>query len=648
MDTRTIIGEFPVGSIMAKGEAGYSFPRVRLWIDQAGLAVPSDFKQAFPDRGTVYLWHTVCNGRSPSEYQFGFFSCALTNQGDATWSVLRVEDSLCEVVKTPTRVNSLLGFYEWLKSSLIALKTPVFGGNGSIYFQLAFCDLVVGPFVRSGVGYIPCTSGVYSWKVGEGIPVWGVSGEGPFFTDVKRHPVGLPFPPDAVTLVRKVCGLLDEGLAPGRAKLKALAEAVGKLQNTQLIPAAIQEVKDLLEGVAATLVNDQSLVSALMSNTLILEALETRWRQIHRDKQGQVDSLKAEVVAQTAKKLSLEQDIGRLDADLKNRGGEIGRLVEAEANAKLAAQDAFTKELGVLAADPARIAVLSNLISQVGSRPPPQKSTVFTLQALKASKWSLVERELALIGVGSACRKELAVVCHAAFISGQPIWIRSVFSDLIAKALLSCRGHEQLMAIEVPAGLLEPLIYPVDPTVRATVFHHANRSDISLVWAGIRERLFRQAIQPGDQMSDVVLTLEANQFLSVKQELSIGPVLDDAYLSFSGSKLLAEDSQVEVPVENTLPMDGVEFDEEIGAAMAALEPLKVSSFRMTCLLAFSALAAATKGGATEARRLLFKYWLLPRVDIRDAARVFQAHATEFSSDTVLRKLGEEVAQDGNE
>lgn len=650
METRTIIGEFAPRSILAND--GIAFPLVRAWIDQAGHVVPSNLKQAFPDRGTVFLGINTCNGLWPNEFQFGYFSCQWTNAGDAQWSVSHVESTLGEVVKAPAQVTSFAGFYEWLKHALAAPRADIFGGNGSIYVELGFCGLVVGPFKRGAQGLVPCPTGVF-YCSGNDVPVWGVSGDGPFFVDSVRFPLAHHFPGDAAGMVRKVCGLLNAQLGQlTERKLKSFAEAVVDLHGVQFIPGALQEVAGLLDAAGARLSggHDQSLVTALLGNKLISDALQARWLQDHKSNEDQVSALRVEVETLTTRKRSLENDLKGVEAEFSRRSAEIGSLTEEEARAKLAARDAFEKELAVLASEPAKVAVLSSVFSRFGAAPvPDSKVTAFNRQELAAGKWTDLGTQLARIGVAVTSRKELAIVGQAAFTCGQPVWIRSSFSDLLAKALLSCRGHSQILAVDVPAGLLEPLPFPSQSELKALLFQNANRSDISLVWAGVHEAILRQMIQPDVQMRDIVLTLESNEFLSVKQEMPFGPVVDDRYLSFGLPKELGEAPQdTESPNEAPTVVDGAEFENELGPTVAALEPLKLSSFRMTCLLAFSALRTASKEGSGDAKRLLFKYWLLPRLEVADAYKALQENATEWATDPVLKVLSGKATLDGSE
>jgi hypothetical protein len=647
METRTIIGEFPRSAF---SQAGVYFPVVRAWIKD-GYAVQANFQQEFLNWGAVFLGPGVCGGFYPYENQYGLFSCDLTYGGPAVWSVGRVENSLCEVIKTPAHVGTFLGFYDWLKFALTAPKTEIFSGSGAVYFELVFCGLVVGPFVRSGSGYAPCPSGINSWSVGQGIPVWGMNNDGPFFTDTKRHPRGLPFPVDTAAMVRKVCGLLGEGIAPGRGKLKALSEAVVNVQNTQFIPGAIQEVAKLLEDVGVSLVHDQTLVSSLLSNELISNALEARWLQTHEKAKGETSAVRIELSTLVAKKAAVDEGIRNADVELKRRQTEVSHIVELEVSTRLQARDAFDKELKILAADPAKVAVLSGVFSQFSAGPQSiLKSSAFVRKDLSAGKWGNLGNELERIGLAGSSRAELAVVCHAAFLSGQPVWIRSIFADVLAKVLLSCRGHASILTVDVPAGLLEPLVFPSDDSgAKALLFLYANRSDLSLTLSGINEVLLRQVIQPGAQSWDIVLTLESNELLSVKQAIPLGPILDDAFLSF-GLPREPVDMHPDVGhIQGELSAtEASELVQELGPAVMALEPLKLSSFRMTCQLAFSALRAASKDGSGDAKRLLFKYWILPRIDIADAIGAFQENATDWESDPILKVLGGKANRDGIE
>jgi hypothetical protein len=642
MDTRTVIAEFTAQSFSSKD---VWFPLVCAWIGDDGRTVQANLKEAFPGWGAVFVGANVCDRGRPVEGQFGLFSCSHTNSGKATWSVNQVEGALSEVIVVPAHVSSYLRFYEWLKTEATPMAN-IFSGGETVYVELPFCSFVVGPFTRNSMGLTRFLSEgmLFHWKRGD-LNVWRLNDGGPCFVDGARLHRDSPFPATAAALVKKVCGLLNGKLESER-KLKAFAEAVAELRDSEFIPGAIPEVSQLLEAVGQELVHDQALVAAILGNKHLSEALEARWLQEHKNRLSEVDSLKAETTSLQARKRVLDAEHKSVESELRRKREEAA-LLEADADrAKLAAQVAFDKELAILAAEPAKVAVLRSILSPGNTAPvPAAKASPFLVRSLTAGKWANLGKELASIGVSGYSSGDLTVVCHAAFSCGQPIWIRSIFSELLAKALLASRGHDGIWYLDVPAGLLEPLALPAEAADgKAILVNHANRSDLSLVWAGFRERLLRQVVRPGDDILDVVLTLEPNSFLSVKQDLPFGPILDDAYFGFGLPKEL-EDGGHDVPSEPRGITDAATFNDEVGATMLALEPMKLSSFRMTCRIVFSALQTLTKNHPIDAKRLLFKYWVLPRVDVVDALPVFTENSKQWSSDSVLNSLGEKGSND---
>jgi hypothetical protein len=259
---------------------------------------------------------------------------------------------------------------------------------------------------------------------------------------------------------------------------------------------------------------------------------------------------------------------------------------------------------------------------------------------------------LKMAGLSPVSATEVATVCRAALLAGQPVSFRSIFSELLADAVVSALGQPMTLWADLPAGLLDPVdwdsLLAGDQKGFPIILQSVNRSDIALVLGSKRLPLLRQAL--GYQKPDnfLFMTLDSGVSTQVQPDFYIGPVIDDRMLKFNSIKANSKvqafnDFAINLP-EMTLISDD-ELKDFLGNDFEKLPLFGTSANRIIYRRAVSGLNIF-RSNDDEITRLFFKYWVLPRLKASDVIRVLEVYQEKWKSDAVISELAQSLT--GNE
>jgi hypothetical protein len=207
-----------------------------------------------------------------------------------------------------------------------------------------------------------------------------------------------------------------------------------------------------------------------------------------------------------------------------------------------------------------------------------------------------------------------------------------------------------ILAADIPAGLLDPIEWAELISIGkkiVLILQGANRSDLPLVLGSLRLPLLRQALGIQRMQIIVLLALESRPELVVNADLPLGPIVDDAILNFDGVKASAQISSCpcdELAGSNVPPMPREQFATELGDVLSKLPLLSASPSEAIYRRAYAALRGIVLD-TKEARRLLFKYWCIPRLPRQIAHHVIESHRDEWLRDDLLLKLAATESDD---
>src|SRR5205823_5775531 len=199
-----------------------------------------------------------------------------------------------------------------------------------------------------------------------------------------------------------------------------------------------------LEAISAPGTLDEKLSDAILQIKGVSEAIEAVWKKKHSETvkkaEEEIEGLKkiAAEIRQTIEALNGER--ARLQSEknlLEEELQELNKKIEA---AKADAGKVFDAELKRLAASPASLALFAAWSSS-GSRTTGTNSE----PRIKIQRWDTERQKAAnlldaltnnlrMSGLSPVSATEVATVCDAALLIGQPISFRSIFSELLADA----------------------------------------------------------------------------------------------------------------------------------------------------------------------------------------------------------------------
>jgi hypothetical protein len=659
-ETRKIIGV--IDELNLKKDV--VFPSVRVWIKGQNEYEIRGLKKLFPDRGTVFLHISKCEGQHPLRNQVGLFNCVQSPPGEkAEWEVSFTSKHLAQVFDYPSwsAKHAPLAFCEWLATYKVAATCSILLGDDTAYVRRGKLDLV-GPFVISPEGKLICREQTFLSTDVELLAV-DISGNRYELIDTellsKEKPIILD-PSAAIHRRLKLAHKASQLDWLSRTKMQELTNALASV----LIADGSEWVMDCIPRaleLACTPGNiDSKLVEVILQIKAVEDAIEMAWKKKHTDAvknaESEIEKLKHTAAGIKKSIEGLNEELVRMQKEKVSLESVLAELTKKIDVAKGDAQKVFDAELKRLAQSPASMALLAAW-SGGGNTTMDRSQPLIKIQHAMPDCQQAADLKVALFNNLKTCSllpsiaNELEAVCRAALAAGQPITIRSLFADLLAEGIASALGQPTTVWADMPAGLLDPLdwdqIIPSDQKGNPIILQNANRSDIPLALGTLRPSLLRQAL--GYQQPDgvLLLTLEANIEMQVQSDFPLGPLIDDSVLRFNPAKTagaMSASTDFTKHLPEVMAVSAEEFA-EISDNLRRLPLFVLSAHEMAFRRAYGALRATWENHA-DLPRLFFKYWCLPRLSSGDVKNVLEAHKESWKQDKSLVELREALDRNG--
>jgi hypothetical protein len=663
-EIRKVIGVFD--SLVIKKD-GIAFPQVRAWVRGVNDYETHGLEQLFPDRGTIFLHVTACGNKHPERNQVGLFDCIESPPGQsAKWQVDSTSRNLAKVIDCPSwdsKPNPLT-FWDWFGEYKDIAPCNILLSQGIVYVRRGKHGGLVGPFGITPDGKLVARDHTYLFEGIEAISV-EINSRRYGLIDTELLTNGKPIVVDPKEAIQRRLKLVSRnGVIDwlSRNKIQELSAALVNLTATDGSEWVMENLPRALELLISSGSLDPKIAEAVLQIKGLAEALEAAWKIKHADA---VKEATEEVGAmkKTASEIrstigGLNGEVGRLQVHKTELEATLLQLNKAIEEAKARAKHVFEIELKRLAASPESLALFAawgnsgNKATETGSQPK-IKTQRWDAERQKAPNLAdAFTNNLKMAGLSPVSATEVATVCGAALLAGQPVSFRSIFSELLADAVVSALGQPMTLWADLPAGLLDPVdwdsLLADDQKGSPIILQSVNRSDIALVLGSKRLPLLRQAL--GYQKPDgfLYMTLDSGVSTQVQPDFYIGPVIDDRMLKFNSIKADSEvlefnDYAINLP-DITLISDE-ELKDLLGNELLKLPLLGTSANRMIYRRAISGLKIL-KPNDDEITRLLIKYWVLPRLKLSDVIRVVETYREKWKLDTVISELAQSLT--GNE
>lgn len=663
-EIRKVIGVFD--NLVVKKD-GIAFPQVRAWIRGINDYETHGLEKLFPERGTIFLHVTACENKQPERNQVGLFNCVESPPGQsAKWQVDSTSRQLAKVIECQSWESrpDPLSFWDWFGGYKDTTPCNILLSQGIVYVRRGKRGGIVGPFGISPDGKLIVRDHTYLF---EGIDSFSVdiSGRRCGLIDTELLKNGKPIVVDPKDAIQRRLRLLNRsgGLEwLSRSKIQELSAALLNVTLTDGSEWVLENLPRALELLISAESLDPHIAEAVLQVKGVAPALEAVWKLKNADAvkkaTEEIEGLKKAAIGIRSTTTGLNEDATRLQAKKAELEKIIQQLNKTIEEAKVSAKQVFDAELKRLAASPESLALFaswsnSNHEATENGLKPQIKIQQWDIERQKASNlFDAFTSNLKISGLSPLSATEVATACGAALLAGQPVSFRSIFSELLVDAVVSALGQQMAVWADLPAGLLDPVDW--DSLLRGVqkespiILQSVNRSDISLVLGSKRLPLLRRAL--GYQKPDgfVFMTLDSGVSTQVQPDFYIGPIIDDRMLKFNSikenSKLQAfNDYTVNLP-EMTLISDD-EFQEILGEEFVKLPLFRTSANRMIYRRAISGLKKL-ESNDDEATRLLFKYWVLPRLKSSDVIGVLEAYQEKWKLDPVINELAQSL--NGNE
>jgi hypothetical protein len=662
-EIRKVIGVFD--NLVVK-KNGIEFPSVRLWIRGANDYEKSGLIHSFPDSGTVFLHISACDNKHPEKSQVGLFNCVESPGQSAKWKVDSTSRHLARVIECPgwDSKPDPLTFWGWLGGHKDTTPCNILLSQGIVYVRRGKHGGLVGPFGIAPDGKLVVRDHTYLF---EGIEIFSVEIStrryGLIDTELLKN--GRPIVVDPKEAIQRRLKLVNRNGGIdwlSRNKIQELSAALVNVAVTDGSEWVMENLPRALELLISSGSLDPKVAEAVLQIKGVAEALEAAWKIKHADTVKKVTE-EVEGLKKTAGEIrntiaGLNGEDGRLQANKTAHEATLLQLNKAIEEAKVRAKQVFDVELKRLAASPESVALFaawSNSVNKAtGTGSQPQiKIQRWDAERQKAlNLFDAFTNNLKMAGLSPVSATEVATVCGAALLAGQPVSFRSIFSELLADAVVSALGQPMTLWADLPAGLLDPVdwdsLLAGDQKGSPIILQSVNRSDISLVLGSKRLPLLRQALGYQKPDSFLFMTLDSGVSTQVQPDFYIGPVIDDRMLKFNSIKANSKvqafnDYAINLP-EMTLISDD-DLKDLLGNEFAKLPLFGTSANRMIYRRAISGLKIS-KPNDDEITRLFFKYWVLPRLKSSDVIRVLEAYQEKWKLDTVISELAQSLT--GNE
>jgi hypothetical protein len=663
-EIRKVIGVFD--NLVVKKD-GIAFPQVRVWVRGVNDYETHRLEQLFPERGTIFLHVTACENKHPERNQVGLFHCIESLPGQsAKWQVDSTSRHLAKVIDCPSWDSKPdpLTFWDWFGGYKDTTPCNILLSQGIAYVRRGKRGGLVGPFGISPEGKLVVRDHTYLF---EGIETFSVdiSGRRYGLIDTELLKNGKPIVVDPKEAIQRRLKLVNrnggiEWLS--RNKIQELSAALANVTVADGSEWVMENLPRALELLISSGSLDPKVAEAVLQIKGVEEALEATWKIKHADAvkkaTEEVEGLKKNAAGISNTIAGLSGEVVRLQANKIELESSLLQLNKTIEEAKTGAKQVFDAELKRLAASPETLALFaawSNSGSKTSenSSQPQVKIQRWDAERQKAPNlFDAFTNNLKMSGLSPVSATEVATVCGAALLAGQPVSFRSIFSDLLADAVVSALGQPMTLWADLPAGLLDPVdwdsLLADDLKGSPIILQAVNRSDISLVLGSKRITVLRQAL--GYQKPDGLLymTLEPNKEMQVQPDFQLGPLIDDQMLKFNSvkaaSNILAFSGYANNLAEVPLITED-EFIEVIGDNFARLPLFTTSAQRMVYRRAIAGLKLS-KNNSEEITRLFFKYWVLPRLISSDIIGVLDAYQEKWKSDSTIGELSQSLT--GNE
>jgi hypothetical protein len=657
-ETRKVIGVFD--SLVVKKD-GIEFPRVRTWIRGVNDYETHGLEQLFPERGTIFLHVTACENKPPERNQVGLFNCIESPPGQsAKWQVDSTSRHLAKVIDCQNWDSKPdpLSFWDWLGGYKESIPCNILLSQGVFYVRRGKRGGIVGPFGISPDGKLIVRDHTYLF---DGIDTFSVdiSGRRHELIDTEFLKNGKPIVIDPREAIQRRLKLVNrsggiEWLS--RNKIQELSAAlvnVNVADGSEWVTENLPRALELLTSFGNI---DPKVAEGVLQIKGVSEALETSWKSKHADAlKKAIEEIEALKKTSAGIKSTIEILNGELARQQANKRGLDASLLQLDKTieeAKVKAKHVFDAELKRLAVSPESLALFaawSNSGSNVASTisQPLIKIQRWDSERQKAPNlYDAFTNNLKITGLSPISANEVATVCGAALLAGQPVSFRSIFSELLVEALVSALGQPIAFWADLPAGLLDAVdwdsLLPADKKGYPLILQAVNRSDVSLVLGSKRMSVLRQAL--GYQKLDAFLfmTLDSGISTHVQSDFYIGPVIDDRMLRFNSNKAnfkvqAFDEYAINLPEMSLISDESL--NEIVGNDFAKLSLFATSANRMIYRRAISALKIL-KENDNEITRLFFKYWVLPRLKSDEITRVLEAYQEKWKSDSSITELAQ--------
>jgi len=656
-----------IGCIDIPPKKDIAFPSVRVWLNGPQGLTTQGLKELFPDRGTVFLHVSACNGQPLVTNQIGLFNCQQPELPGRPWKVMNTLSSLARVIHFPLweRVSANLALWDWLNTYKEKVNVSILSGDGAVYVQLGK-NQIIGPLLLLPDGKLTTQRPVYRYENVKIIDIQ-LGSKGIKLVDTSLLSIGHPLilsPKDAIQRRLKLASDTNEIKWLSREKKQELSAALAEINNEDGSEWVMESLPRALESLGASKQIDENLAGEILKNSSVSVIIEAEWKKknvkIISENEKEIKNLKdtATNLQQTIDKL--RQELVSLNKEKAKLEGDLVVLNNKVDATKADAQKAFDGELKRLAQSPESMAMIGAWLGashQSSERSTERSSPLIRIQRPVSEPLQATDLKSAIFNNLKSCNlsplvsMELAVVCQAALVAGQPIAFRSLFADILADAIASALGQPATVWADIPAGLLDPVdwrtLVPSEYKSCPRILQNANRSDIPLVLGSGRRAVLEQAV--GVQKPDkvVLMTLEANSEMQVTSDYPIGPLIDERVLRFnagntgSGTSVFSAYAK-EMPSLGTVTME--EFA-EVGDRLRRLPLFALSAHETVFRRGFAALRKTVENSG-DVPRLFFKYWCLPRCMPEDAIAVLEAYKAAWENDRNLMDLKETLNQNG--
>lgn len=661
-DTRTIIG-----CIDVPPKKDIAFPSVRLWINSPKGWTTQGLKELFPDRGTVYLHVSACNGRPLVTNQIGLFNCQQPEVPGRPWKVSSTLTSLARVIHFPLweRVSANLALWDWLNTYKEMVNCSILLGDGTVYVQLGK-NQIIGPLSLLTDGKLNIQRQVHRY---EDVKIMGIQlgRQEVKLVDTSLlsngHPVILS-PKDAIQRRLKLANDTNDFKWLSREKKQELSAALAEIKDEDGSEWVMEYLPRALETLGSSKQIDEKLAEEILKISSVSVVIETEWKKGNTKKIGEneqeIKTLKDTVVNLQQLTDKLKKEHTRINAEKAKLEKELVVLSNKVDATKADAQKAFDGELKRLAQSPETMAMIGAWTAsshKSAGRLIERSDPLIRFQRPISEPPQAVDLKSAIFNNFKSCNvspsvsMELSVVCQAALVAGQPIAFKSLFADLLAGAIASALGQPAIVWADIQAGLLDPIDWGILVSNEyqgcPRILQNANRSDIPLVLGSIRRAVLEQALGIQEPYEVVLMTLEANAEMQVTSDYPIGPLIDERVLRFHAGKTGAGLSVFSAFARQLPSLGAVTVEEfaEVGDVLRRLPLFALSAHETIFQRAFAALRK-TVDNPGDVPRLFFKYWCLPRCVPSDVITVLEAHKVEWGNDKSLMDLKEALNQNG--